>query len=84
MKKLMTEQEFAQKQYISALASLEAARIRAGSKSRYLVAFAAPTLPQEALYPHRIRSILLVFGASILIFGIASLVVAAVREHAGF
>ena len=82
--KLMIEQEFAQKQYVSALASLEAARIRAQSKSRYLVAFAEPTLPQEALYPRRFISVLLVFGASILTFGIASLVIAAVREHAGF
>jgi len=82
--KLMIEHEFAQKQYVSALAAFEAARIRVESKSRYLIAFAEPTLPQEALYPERLKSILLVFGGSILIFGIASLVIAAVREHAGF
>jgi capsular polysaccharide transport system permease protein len=82
--RLQVEHEFAEKQYFSALASLEAARVRAESKSRYLVAFAEPTLPDESLYPRRIRSTGIFFAATTLLFGIASLMVAAIREHTGF
>lgn len=82
--RLQVEREFAEKLYLSALASLEAARVRAESKSRYLVAFAEPTLPDESLYPRRIRSTGLFFAITTLLFGIVSLIIAAIREHAGF
>jgi capsular polysaccharide transport system permease protein len=58
--------------------------VRAESKSRYLVAFAEPTLPDESLYPRRIRSTGLFFAITTLLFGIVSLIIAAIREHAGF
>jgi capsular polysaccharide transport system permease protein len=80
----MVEREFAEKHYVSALSSLEMARIRAEGKSRYLVAFAPPTLPEESLWPRRFLSTGVAFAATALIFGIASLVIAAIREHAGF
>jgi capsular polysaccharide transport system permease protein len=82
--RLMVEREFAEKHYVSALSSLEMARIRAEGKSRYLVAFAPPTLPEESLWPRRFLSTGVAFAATALIFGIASLVIAAIREHAGF
>jgi capsular polysaccharide transport system permease protein len=82
--RLTVEREFAEKQYISALASLETARIRAEGKSRYLVAFAPPTLPEESIWPRRLPFTGLVFACSALVFGIVSLVIAAIREHAGF
>jgi capsular polysaccharide transport system permease protein len=81
--RLMIEREFAEKQYLSALGSLEAARIHAEAKSRYLVAFAPPTLPEESLWPRRLLSTGVIFAAATLIFGIVSLVIAAIREHAG-
>jgi len=46
--------------------------------------FAEPTLPDESLYPRRIRSTGIFFAATTLLFGIASLMVAAIREHTGF
>jgi capsular polysaccharide transport system permease protein len=82
--RLQVEHEFAEKQYLSALASLEAARMRAESKNRYLIAFAEPTLPDESLYPRRIRFTGLFFATATLIFGIVALMIAAIREHAGF
>lgn len=78
------EHEFAQKQYLSALTSLEAARIRAEGKSRYLVAFAAPTLAEESLYPRRLLFTGMTFALFSLLYGITSLVIAAIREHVGF
>lgn len=82
--KLAIEREFAEKRYTSALTSLEAARIRAESQSRYLVAFSPPTLPDESLWPRRSRSVILAFVSANLLFGIVSLIIAAIREHAGF
>ncbi|MFZ0133693.1 MAG: hypothetical protein WAK95_14225 [Desulfobacterales bacterium] len=82
--RLQVEHEFAEKLYVSALASLEAARVRAESKNRYLIAFAEPTLPEESLYPRRIRASMLFFAGTLLFFGIVSLMIAAIREHAGF
>ncbi len=82
--RLMVEREFAEKLYVSALTSLEAARIRAEGKSRYLVAFSPPTLPDESVWPRRPSSTLLAFGGATLLFGIVSLMIAAIREHAGF
>lgn len=81
---LVVDREFAEKRYLSALASLEAARIRAEGKSRYLVAFAPPTLPDASIWPRRLSFTSLAFAGSTLFFGITSLVIAAIREHAGF
>lgn len=81
---LVVDREFAENRYLSALASLEAARIRAEGKSRYLVAFSPPTLPEESIWPRRLSFTALMFAGSALAFGIVSLVIAAIREHAGF
>jgi capsular polysaccharide transport system permease protein len=81
---LMVDAEFAKQRYVSALTSLEAARIRAESKSRYLVAFSPPTLPDESIWPRRLPFTAMTFFGLTLLVGIFSLIIAAVREHAGF
>jgi capsular polysaccharide transport system permease protein len=65
------------------LTSLSAAGVRAESQSRYLVDFIPPTLPEEALWPRRARSVGLSFACALLIFAVGSLILAAIREHAG-
>ncbi len=80
---LILEHEFAQKQYLSAVASIETARIRAESQSRYLVAFIKPTLPDEALSPRRAYAIGISLAIIFLVFSLGSLTIAAIREHAG-
>jgi len=65
------------------MTSLEAARIRAEGQSRYLVAFIKPTLPEESMWPRRSYSIGVSLAAILLFYGLGSLIVAAVREHAG-
>ncbi|MDR0880991.1 MAG: capsule biosynthesis protein [Candidatus Adiutrix sp.] len=81
---LQMEEEIAGKQYASAVALLEGVRIRNESQTRYLVAFEPPLLPDESLYPESAKATLLTFFGTALVFGLSSLIVAAIREHAGF
>lgn len=81
---LLTESEFARKQLVSAMTSLEAARVKAEAKSRYVVAFQKPSLPDESLYPRPFLFAAYAFFAALVLVGLFSLIVAAVREHAGF
>ena len=81
---LQTENEFARQQLVSAMTSLEAARVKAEAKSRYVVAFQIPALPDESLYPLPFLFTAYVFVGSLVLVGLCSLIIAAVREHAGF
>jgi capsular polysaccharide transport system permease protein len=79
---LMVEREFAEKAYVSALSTLEKARIDASQQQRYLATFVRPSLPQEALYPRRLMSTSLVFAGSLLLWALGVLVTYAIRDHA--
>jgi capsular polysaccharide transport system permease protein len=79
--RLVLEKGFADKQFASALASLEAARSEAERKQLYLERLVQPNLPDKALEPRRIRSILMVFVVGIIAWGVVSLLVASVKEH---
>lgn len=81
---LQIESEFARQQLVSAMTSLEAARVKAEAQSRYVVAFQVPVFPDESLYPRPFLFTLFVFVGALVIVGICSLIIAAVREHAGF
>ena len=78
---LVTEREFAQNAYVSSLASLEAARIDADRKQRYLAVFVSPRPAEEALYPQGMRWTAVVFGICLICWGIFSIVIAGVRDH---
>jgi capsular polysaccharide transport system permease protein len=80
--RLALEQTFADKQLASAMASLEQARYDAALKQLYLERIASPSLPDYATEPRRVRSILMVFVLGMILWGVLSLVVASVREHA--
>lgn len=79
--KRQLEVEFASQAYMSALSSLERARIDALQQSRYLEPFVSPHEPESGEYPSRLFSILLVFFASLLIWGIARMLMSVVWEH---
>lgn len=81
---LQTESEFARQQLVSAMTSLETARVKAEAKSRYVVAFQSPVLPDESLYPRPFLFTAYVFVGALALVGLCSLIIAAVREHAGF
>ena len=81
---LTLEEEFAQKQLTSAMASLETARVQAESKSLYVESFQKPMVPDESLYPRPIVFSLVFMLAAAVLLGLVSLIVAAIREHAVF
>lgn len=76
------EKEFATGAYQTALASLEVARTNAMRQHRYLATIAAPSLADEAQFPRRWLGTLTIFLASLLFFGIGSLLIASIKEHA--
>jgi capsular polysaccharide transport system permease protein len=78
----MVEKEFAQKAYESAMATLELARADADRQHRYVAGIATPSLPDESTYPLRIRSVLTALVLTLLIWGVGTMLVATVREHA--
>ncbi len=79
---VQVEKEFATQAYQSALASLEVARAEAARQHRYLATIAPPSQPDESTYPRRALLILTTFLVSLLLFGIGSLGLAALKEHA--
>lgn len=76
------EKEFATGAYQSALSSLELARAEAARQHRYLATIAKPSTPDEARFPRRILLVFTTFVASLVLFGIGSLSLAAIKEHA--
>lgn len=78
---VMVEKEFAQKAYESSMAAAAMARADADRQHRYVAIIAAPSKPDQATYPHRVRSVLTALLVSFLLFGVGTLVAAAVREH---
>lgn len=79
---LLLEQDFAQKAYVSALSSLERARMTADQQQRYLGTFVPPRKPESAVYPRRILSIAVFIILNIIIWAIGVLAVYAIRDHA--
>lgn len=80
---LEVARELAQQQYASALGSLELARIEAQRKKMYLVTFIDPNLPDEAVEPRRLKSVLTVALFSFIIYLIGGLMWSALKDHIG-
>lgn len=80
---LILDQELARQQYASALSSLEMARIEAQRKKQYLVTFIQPSLPDEAVEPHRLNRILTVMIFSFLVYLLGGLMWSALKDHIG-
>lgn len=78
---LETERMFAEKAFISALATLEAARVEANAQNRYVTVFVEPKLPDVSRYPERLRWTVVVFVLCFLVWGIGALIFAGVRDH---
>ncbi|HEY0107529.1 MAG TPA: hypothetical protein VGB91_15720 [Rhizomicrobium sp.] len=81
--RLLLEREFADKSLLAATTALESARVEAQRKQLYLDRVVEPNLPDYALYPERLISILEVVLSCLLVYGIGWLVSASVREHVG-
>jgi capsular polysaccharide transport system permease protein len=79
----LLKHEVADKGLLSAITSLEAARLEAQRKQLYLDRVVEPNLPNYPIYPRRLVSILEVIFSALLIHSIAWLMRASVREHVG-
>lgn len=80
--RLVLDKTFADRQLATALAALDTARAEAQRKQLYLERLVKPHLPDYAVEPRRIRSVLTVFVLGLVAWGVLSLIVAGVREHA--
>ena len=79
--RLTLETVFADKQLGVALADLETARSDALHQQTYLERLVQPSLPDKAMEPRRLRSMFTVFLIGLIAWGVASLLIAAIREH---
>lgn len=64
-----------------AIAALESARNDSRRKLVYLERIAQPSKPDVAMEPNRLRSVVATFLLGLVLWGVASLIVAAVKEH---
>ena len=77
---LELDKQFAQQSYASALAALEAARLRAESAQRYLAVFAEPQLAERAILPTRWLNTFLSVVALFALWSIGALLVSHIRD----
>jgi capsular polysaccharide transport system permease protein len=75
------ERDFAEKQLAAAMTFLESARLEALRQQLYLERIVQPNLPDYAMEPRRLRSVLVVFVLGMMAWGVLSLLVAGIREH---
>jgi capsular polysaccharide transport system permease protein len=80
--RLELDVEVADKQLAGAIAALESARADAQKKQIYLERLTEPSVQDKSMEPRRIRSIFTAFIVSLLVWGIAGILVASIREHA--
>lgn len=78
---LSVDREFAERSYTTALAAHEAARMEASRQSRYLAAYVKPTLAQEAEYPERGKSLLIIAGFLLTVWVIGVLIYYSLRDR---
>jgi capsular polysaccharide transport system permease protein len=79
--RLTLDVTFADKQLGVALAELETARAEALQKQLYLERLVQPNLPDKAMEPRRVRSVITVFLLGLIGWGVITLLIASVREH---
>ncbi|MEO7787626.1 MAG: capsule biosynthesis protein, partial [Sphingomicrobium sp.] len=80
--KLSSEQEFATQMLTVANTALEQSRSEAQKQQFYLERVVEPNKPDDDTLPHRLRSILIVFAASVCLYFIGWMLVVGILEHA--
>jgi capsular polysaccharide transport system permease protein len=78
---LESERRFAETAYRHALAALDRSRAEADRRQIYLATFVPPSLPEEPLYPHRLRAVGTVFVIAFALWAIGGLFFQSVRDH---
>lgn len=77
----ISERQAAMRDYQSALATSEAARLDALKQHLYLVRVVEPNLAEKSLYPQRALMILTVFACLLVAYGLGWLILTGAREH---
>lgn len=80
--RLRLESEFASRALVAATAQYERALSDAGRQGLFLVRVVEPNLAERSLYPQPFLLTLYVFAGLSLVYGLAWLLLAGVREHA--
>ena len=80
--RLSLDQLFSERTFISALGSLESARLDAVRQRVFLNEVAAPNLPDYPIYPYRAIWVLCVFVLSLLAWRLFGAVAEDIRDHA--
>jgi len=75
------DRDFTEKRLAAALTSLQEARAQAQRQQLYLEKIVSPNLPDKALFPRRVRDVLIIFVVCLLCYGIAKLIFVGVEEH---
>ena len=78
---LDSERRFAEAAYQHALHGLDQARGNADRQQVYIASFVPPSLPEEALYPRRWRSLGVVALFAFALWAIGGLAVQSIRDH---
>lgn len=79
--RVFLENELAEKQLAAAMTSLESAKAEADRQQLYLEVISQPNRPDLAHSPKRIYNIVATFIIGLIVYGIASLLSASIREH---
>ncbi len=78
---LTLDTDFAAKRLAAALASLETAENEAQHQSSYVERIVEPNVPDKAIEPRRLRAIATTLVFSLIVWGVATLLFAGIREH---
>jgi capsular polysaccharide transport system permease protein len=78
---LQLNQEFAEKAYTAAMASLDHARAEASRTQAYLAIYGEPSIADEATYPRRWLNIWMVLVLASVLWGVGMLGTLTVRDH---
>lgn len=79
--RLVVDREFAERTYITAMASYDGAKAESRRKSRYLAAYMQPTLAETAIYPKRLSTLVMIALFVFLIWSITVLVYYSIRDR---
>ena len=79
--RLTLDDQFAEKQLASAMASLEDARNEARRKQAYVERIVEPNTPDDALEPRRLRGVFSTLILALAAWGILSMLLAGMLEH---
>ena len=78
---VLLDQEFAEKSYAAAQASLERARAEADRTQSYLAIYMNPAIADSAARPRRPLAIFIVFTFAAIIWAVAALIALTVKDH---